>query len=398
MNDRKSFIRELYAYLNDNPPTLKELYELKIGQLNLSQSQVENILNVDKKTLQSILNQDAKRVDFTNLVKIGAFLGLSFNETLKLFTASMAIEQISDIEKARRAIFIAENFDIKALKKMKFLESVNDFEHIEAKIKKFFQLESIYDYDSDVGTAFSRTKKTYNNKMVDFWVKSAHAYLLKVDNPNEYNRNSLKELIPKIKSYSRNTENGLKIVVKALYAIGVTVIFQPYIAVSTQIRGATFFINKKTPCIIITDLNKNYATLWFALLHELYHVLFELDKIEQNIFHLTGEPNLFLMEEEQADDFARQYFLSYDKSNYIFPLINDSFAVEQYAKENKIHSSLIYNFFCYDMQQKGKSQYWAIFNSYLLKSKDTLKDININVWSSEHIDEKISETKKSFTI
>ncbi|AFM04496.1 protein of unknown function (DUF955) [Bernardetia litoralis DSM 6794] len=397
MNDRKSFIRELYSYLNDDPPTLKELYELKIGELGLSQSQVENILNIDKKTLQSILNQDAKRVDFTNLIKLGAFLGLGFDETLKLFTASMAVEQISDIEKSRRAIFIAENFDVKALKKMKFLKSVNDFEHIEEKIKTFFQLDSIYDYEKDVGTAFSRTKRTYNNKMLDFWVKSAYSYLQEVDNPNEYNRNNLKELIPKIKSYSRDTENGLKIVVKALYAIGITVIFQPYIT-GTQIRGATFFINKKTPCIVITDLNKKYATLWFALLHELYHVLFELDKVEQNVFHLTGEPNLFLMEEEQADDFARQYFLSYDKSNYIFPLIDDHFAVEQYAKQNKIHSSLIYNFFCYDMQQQGKNHYWAIYNSYLTKPENTLKGININVWNNENINEKIAETKKSFII
>jgi len=244
MNDRKSFIRELYAYLNDNPPTLKELYELKIGELGLSQSQVENILSIDKKTLHSILNQDAKRVDFTSLVKIGAFLGLSFDETLKLFTASMALEQISDIEKARRAIFIAENFDVKTLKKIKFLKSVNDFEHIEEKIKTFFQLESIYDYD--VGTAFSRTKRTYNNKMLDFWVKSAHTYLQKINNPNEYNRNSLKELIPKIKSYSRNTEHGLKIVVKALYAIGITVIFQPYITVYSNKRSYFFYKQKNT--------------------------------------------------------------------------------------------------------------------------------------------------------
>jgi len=48
----------------------------------------------------------------------------------------------------------------------------------------------------------------------------------------------------------------------------------------------------------------------YGLLFYMNYIMFYLNKIEQNIFHLTGESNLFLMEEEQADDFARQYFLS----------------------------------------------------------------------------------------
>jgi len=66
-----------------------------------------------------------------------------------------------------------------------------------------------------------------------------------------------------------------------LFNIGITIVFQPSLP-KTQIRGATFLINDK-PCIVITDFNKNYATIWFALIHELHHVLFDLETIDKKI-------------------------------------------------------------------------------------------------------------------
>lgn len=391
MKKNKEFTGELYSYLAENPPLLKDIYEKKVNELVLSQRQVESILGIERKSLQSILNKEAKRVDVSNLLKLGTFLNLGFEETIKIFAANLSPEQIKDIEKSRRLTFIANNFDLKNLKSIKFFESVNEFDQIEERIKQFFKLDNIFDYEKKIGAAFSRTKKSYNNKMLDFWVKSAFAYLEKLGNPNDYNRDKLKELIPLIKPYSRDVRKGLRTISRALYAVGVTVIFQPYLP-TTQIRGATFIVNDK-PCIVITNFNKNYATLWFALLHELYHVMFEFEIVGTNIFHLTGEPNLFLMDEDAANGFARQYFLSYEKSKYIYPFIHNKMLVERYAEQNQTHPSLIYNFYCYDQQKKGKN-YWGAFSKYIPDSKLALKGINIDIWDNETLDQSVEEAKE----
>lgn len=113
-------------------------------------------------------------------------------------------------------------------------------------------------------------------------------------------------MIVKIKPYSQDITNGLLTVCRALYNIGVTVIFQNYLT-TTQVRGATFIINEK-PSVVITDFNKNYPTLWFTLLHELNHVLFDFDTIEKSSYHLSDDNDLFLIE-DQANTFCKKFFL-----------------------------------------------------------------------------------------
>jgi HTH-type transcriptional regulator/antitoxin HigA len=99
--------------------------------------------------------------------------------------------------------------------------------------------------------------------MKDFWIKSSYKYFELIDNPNDYSRQNLVELIPKIKPYTQNVETGLLTVFQALFNIGITVVFQPSLP-KTQIRGATFLIKNK-PCIVITDFNTG-ITQRFGLL------------------------------------------------------------------------------------------------------------------------------------
>ena len=325
--DKLDYFHGLYSYLQDIPPSLKELFEKKASELGISSRQIESGLSIERKSLNAILVLDAQRIDVVNLLKLGSFLGKDFEETIKILVANLPIEFIKELERARRFNFIVNNFDLKALKAAKFFESVSDFDEIEHRLTYFFGLDNILDYEKKVGAAFSKTKRGGNNKVLDFWTKATHAYFEKVNNPNSYNRTALKDIIPKIKPHSRDTKKGLSTVIKALYNIGVTVVYQPYFP-NTQVRGATYIINDK-PCIVLTNLNKNYATLWFALLHELYHAIFDFDEIKSMLFHLTGENDLLILSENRADDFAKNYFLSEDKAKYIYPFIHNKLMVER---------------------------------------------------------------------
>lgn len=349
--------------------TLKELFDDRLEKYSIAQYQAEALMGLQRRTLDGILDKSAIRVDAINLLKLSQFLGLSEDEFMKVYIQEMSPETIAELENTRRYTFILAHFDIKILKKANFLDKI-DFEEIENKIKKFFGLKSIYDY-SQKGIyipAFSRTKRSPHTLMREFWVTSAIAQFELLNNPHSYSRDELIDLMPKIRPYTMNVEKGLKTVIQALYHSGVTVIYQPHVP-TTQVRGATFVVNGK-PCIALTDLNKNYATIWFALLHELHHVLYDYDEIEKQVFHMTGENDLFLLQEDAANEFASEYLFSNERLKYIAPHIDNHFLVSTYAKEAQVHPCIIYSFYQYKLNKETGYSAWGHY-------KEHFPDINI---------------------
>lgn len=388
------FINEFYKLLNPADPwtgdeqSLKALFETKLLQYGLTMNQAEKLLSMQKRTLEGILDKSAKRIDVVSLLKLGQFLGLNTDALFKLYLKEASHDIIGELEDAKRKSFIVSNFDTKNLYRSGFIKSKTDFDEIEKRIVSYFGINSIYEYGTkSYIPAFSRTKRSANILMKEFWVRSAYSHFEKINNPNAFDREALVNLIPKIRPYTMNVESGLKIVSQALYNAGVTVIYQPHLP-TTQVRGATFVINGK-PCIVLTDLNKRYASIWFALMHELYHVLYDMEEIEKQVFHLTGEPDLFLLQEDQANDFSREYLFGKDKVKYIKPYIDSPVVVKEFARKSQVDPSLVYAYFCYDMEAKGKGNFWARYNSYQPDVKKALRELNVNTFDKESIDETI---------
>jgi Zn-dependent peptidase ImmA (M78 family)/DNA-binding Xre family transcriptional regulator len=372
----------------DDATSLKELYIARKNALRLSDRQIQIMLSMDKKTLNPIINGEAKHINFINIVKLAHFLGISVNDLIKVYVPEMDSKQIGEIQRAREAGYIIENFDVSRLIKIKFFKSDVDSKEMSDRIKKFFNLETLYDYsDNSLLPAFSRTKKTSDDLMRNFWVQSALIQFEEISNPNEYNRTELINMIPKIRPYTRDVEQGLIKVLKALYNIGVTVIFQPSIE-KLQVRGATMIVNKK-PCIVLSDLQNNYPTLWFTLLHELHHVLFDLEEIEKRIYHISsGEGDLFLMNEEKADDFAREYLLNRSRLKFASGYITSNNNIEKIAKEWGLHPSIIYSIYCYETKE------WAFYNKYIPKMDNALKLLNTHPFEREALIESAREIKE----
>lgn len=369
--------------------SLKELFTKKINEIGITQNNALKLLNMELKTLNSILDNTAKRVDVINIIKLAHFLGLSINEIMKVYISSMSSKQIGSIQRAKEASYITENFDINSLEKIGFISS-KDINNLKSKITNFFGLKTIYDYsETKIYPAFSRSKRTSDDKVRDFWLKSAFAILKGIDNPYPYNREKLIDLIPKIRPYTRNENLGLTLVAKALYLTGVTIIYQPSIA-NLQVKGATFVVNDK-PCIVISDLNKRYPTLWFVLLHELFHILYDLNDIKETSFHLSGDYDLFalLLDEEGADDFAREYLLSDDRLKFIKDRINAQSIVQKYAKKWSIHPSIIYAIYCYNYNDWGNP-----VSKLIPKTKKSLYYLNTNPFKKETLLESIQHLKQ----
>lgn len=379
-----------------NGLSINELFKEKLESSGLTKTQFEKLSGMERRSLDSILDKTSKQTDIIKLLKLGEFLEIEFEELLIIHFKDRPFEEIKELQESMDITFINKFFDLKTLISLGFINKSNSLEDLKLRICNFFELDSIYDYDKELNDVlFSKTKKSFGDKMKDFWIKSNYKYFEVINNPNEFNRNELVELIPKIKPYTKNVETGLVTVFQALYNIGVTVVFQPMLP-KTQIKGATFIINNK-PCIVITDFNKNYGTIWFSLIHELHHVLFDLEIIKKTNYHLTGEPDLFLIQEDQANEFASEYLISSEKMRYIEKMIHNKLMVERFAKECQIHPSIIYTQYQWRQSVLGEN-YWGAFKEHLPNIESITKKLNVANWSVDSIKDTGVKIKELLTV
>ncbi|MTB51227.1 ImmA/IrrE family metallo-endopeptidase [Lewinella sp. W8] len=377
------------------PVKLAELYEAKLAATGLKNYQVAKLLGIDRNSLDPIIAGTAIQPSLINLIKIGEFLQINLEQVTSAFLSTKSSKEMGDLEKARKATFVAEYFDLPRLKEVGFIERVDDIDHIEQRLCTFFSLPNLFAYENiQSSILFSRTKNPYDNVMIDFWMKSSYGYFELLQNDHPYDRELLKTIVAKIRPYTRHVKTGLFTVIKALYNAGVTVIFQKHLS-KTQIRGATIVVNDK-PCIVITDLRKNYATIWFALVHELHHVLYDLEVIRDTTFHLTGEPDLFLIE-ERANEFAQEILFPKEKLKFIAPMIHNEVVVQQFAHENGVHPCIIYSFYQHEMELQGKNFYGA-FKDKFPDISSLSNQLNINLWSEESIEESVEKVRTTLQL
>ncbi|WP_298734364.1 ImmA/IrrE family metallo-endopeptidase [uncultured Chitinophaga sp.] len=363
---------------------IKEEFDKKIEEYGLSKTKALKLLNIDKDVFEEIINGSAKQPNLIHIVKLAEFLERDINEFITVVLRNQSPENIASIESARKTTFVMKHFDVKTLTKEGFFQANEDIDSMVSKILDFFGFNSIAEYEEQLEEPlYSRSRRRlFSDKMKDFWIKSAYQTFRTINNPNEYDRERLKDLIPKIKPYTENIKEGLLIVCKALYSIGVTVIFQNYLS-TTLVRGATFIVNKK-PCIVLTDYLKKYPTIWFTLLHELHHVLFDFQEIERNSFHLSGDADLFLTE-EKADTFAREYFMPEDNFHYIKRFIYNAYMVSRFARENEMEVSLVYSFYAWYQQELYGKNYHGAFKEFYPDYTSAVERLHPLKWSDVNI-------------
>lgn len=380
----------------DKGLNIKDLFEQKLLEYDLSKTKAFKLLSIDKDVFEEICNGTAKQPNLINIVKLAEFLERDINEFIGAVLKNQSTENIASIEHTRKATFLLKHFDVKTLTKEGFFESKDDVDNMISKVLTYFGYNTIDEYERELEEPlYSRTKRPFSDKMKDFWIKSAYQTFRLINNPNPYDRNALKDIVLKIKPYSTDIKDGLLIVCKALYNTGVTVIFQNYLS-TTHVRGATFVINGK-PCIVITDYLKKYPTLWFTLLHELNHVLFDFETIETNKFHLTGDPDLFLIE-EKADAFARNFFMTEEMFQYIKRYINNAFMVKKFAQENEVHVSIIYSFYTWYQEVLYGKSYHGAFKEYYPPYLDAVRKLNPIQWNDLNIKTASEKIKQALEI
>ena len=377
---------------------VRQLFDDKLAAYGVAKSKALELLGIDKNVLDDILSGQARQPNLIHVIKLSEFLEIGLQELVAAVMKGQSAETIASLDRARKATFLLKNFDLKRLATLGFLEKGADLNAITERLLSFFGYENIAAFEEGMETPlFSRTKRTFTDKMMKFWVTAAYRVFQDINNPNEYDREGVKDVIASAKPYCKDTANGLLSVCKALYHNGVTVITQAHLP-TTQVRGGTFVVNGK-PCIVLTDLGKNYPTVWTTLLHELHHVLFDLSKIEKAGYHLTdpGQPDLLLIE-DKANEFMMEYFCGLAHFQYIKPHIHNAYVVSKFAGEIKVHASMVYNAYQFFQQSLYQQNYWGAFKVEIPKSAEALKSLNPVTWKEKSIKEIAQNLKTLFEL
>lgn len=365
MENKKSNSDDILKRLFEPKPlkvkeTLEDLFNHKLESLDIPKTTSLNIMGMSIRTLEGILSGEQKMLDYTQLIKLANFLGLDLERTATLY-----IEKVNEVHNVEKDIgqlnekvkFVNEKFNLAELKKVGLLKSLTDYEDIIKTICKYFGLSDIFDYsEPDMNIAFSSGKRAKENCSVKNWIYLAEQTCIELRNPNSYDRETLIDYFSQIRWQSMDVENGLVNVIKQLYQLGITVVFIPSFP-SLHVRGATFVVNDK-PCIALTDYVGFYPTLWFALVHELYHVLFDWDDILLSNYHISHEHSKSMFSQSQneieADNFAREYLFSKEKTREVSSFINNQEFIRQYAISNNVDPSFAYVFYAYDAPKTDK--------------------------------------------
>ena len=127
------------------------------------------------------------------------------------------------------------------------------------------------------------------------------------------------------------------------------------------------------------------------LMHELYHILNDYQMLSEWKYHLTGEveSEIETLSEPMADHFACEMLFPRAKLSYISNLISSHNTVLKYAKDNRVHPSIIYNFYCFDAKEKKGLNQYPFYSKYFGNAEVALKLVRTNPFEKKNIAEAV---------
>src|SRR5689334_566444 len=171
--------------------TLKEIFNKKVEDLGISASYAATLVKIQYRTLNGMLNGTQKVLDFSSLLKLSSFLQLPKEKIIKLYLDSLEKNFPEATQNEPTNVeFIKEHFDLTALRKSGFINTITDFEQIEAKITSHFGLKNIFEYSiPKMDVAFSAGRIKPKNELTRFvWINSAIKCFEELNNPYKYDR------------------------------------------------------------------------------------------------------------------------------------------------------------------------------------------------------------------
>lgn len=378
--------------------SLRDMLNVLLTENNIAVSAVAEEIGINKDSFSDYLKGKTE-LKLNQAIKIMKLLDLTEAQLVAAYNKEVSEKETIHIEKSERLSYILRNFDIPTLKKIGIIKSRARIEDYEKQICSFFGFNSIYEYDdtSLMPTLFSKSKvqiaQEKERKMNDFWLKCSIYSFSKINNPYEYNRELLIELLKKIGQFTVDTLHGYEKIILILFQLGITVLTQPYVS-GTRAFGVTMILEGK-PCIVITDMNKKYHKLWINLLHELYHVINDFEILENLHYHISNPdtPEL-LLSEERADKFALDVLVNPTIQKELGRIVALPYKMNQLAINLHVDKSILYGVYL-EALPKGekKNKEFAKYGGLLKASDIAIRQVEFDAVSRHSLNEAIEKMK-----
>ena len=383
----------------ENEKSLQEMLNELITESGVSISSVAGQIGINKDSFAEYLKGCGHDIKLSQAIKLMKLLGLTEDQLISAYNKEMAEKELENIEKSERLSYVLNNFDIPTLKKLGIIKLRAKIDEYEQQICSFFGFSSIYQYSdtSLMPTLFSKSRITIaqekERKMNEFWLKCSIYSFSQINNPYEYNRELLVELLKRISEFTSDTVHGYEKIVLILFRMGVTVITQPYIS-GTRAFGVTMILDGK-PCIVITDMNKKYHKLWINLIHELYHVINDFDILQNLKYHISySESPELLLNEERADKFALDVLVSPAIQKELGRVVALPYKMKLLAKKLNVDISILYGVYLESLPKEQQNKEFPKYANMLKSSDVAIRNVKFDAIPKRSLNEAIDKMKK----
>lgn len=380
--------------------SLREILREKMQVNGISENALADALGLDRRALNKFINEGSD-LKFSQAVLLMRFLHMDEGDFISAYEVSMPSAVDDEMETAETLSYIMEKFEIPALKRIGIIGKRTPLDTYEEQIMSFFGFnQSIHEYDTFIRhpALFSRSRRPIEQvkaqKMQEFWLKCAIYSFERINNPYDYDRDTLEQFMKKIHEYTEDVKHGYEKVVMVLFRLGITVLTQPYLE-KTGAFGVTMIVDGK-PCIVITDMQKNYHKLWISLIHELYHVLNDYDLLVSASFHITSEnePDL-LFNEQKANSFALRVLVPQDVISHLETVVLFDSRMEQIAKRLAVDVSILYGVYLESLPVEKQSAGYMKYSKFLRKTSEVSRSVFFNPFEKQNLQESIKEIKEA---
>jgi len=155
-------------------------------------------------------------------------------------------------------------------------------------------------------------------------------------NLSPYSKKMMKANISRIRKLSQteNPKDFLPQLTEILAKCGVAFIIEPE-TYNAKIYGLTYWLSKSKPVIALSFRRKFLDSFWFALFHEIGHLLLHENK---NILELQSDGLLF---EDEANSFAAETLIPKEEYEQMKSSLISSDSIIKFSKKVGIHPSIV---------------------------------------------------------
>ena len=275
--------------------------------------------------------------------------------------AMYRLSQIERSDTVSRRARLFEKAPVKEMIKRHWIEDSGEIEVLEHSVTEFLGINSIKD---DVDFAHAARKSTSYEEVptpAQFaWLRRARRLAPAVD-ARRFAPAKVTQLVERLHLLMESPEE-VRHVPRVLADFGIRMLIIEHLA-STKIDGATFWLNRRAPVVVLSLRYDRIDHFWHTLMHEIAHVRYEhglnedralldTDIVADRTPLSTIRPDY----EAQADDFATNAIIPRDQMEDFIERVRPLYSgvrVQGFAKRIKVHAGLVVG----QLQHSGEISY-----------------------------------------